>query len=488
MLAGIATAGDRPMPRGLRPPSREGVDEALSRRALRRPTLFPTGATARPSLRDLPAAGSRARPSRRPGRPASRSPARRRGTRSDRRLSACRVHRLRGDRAQAEGLRPTPPGGIVSPSPGCRPSLGARRTDLALPAIRRGGGSAVPSPAPRLLPAYVEVMLGPTTSPPRAWRLISLPGSPPSSTPRTCTLLAAHASGAVQLAEGDATGDGERPPRRPCRLACLEPPRQVARVRVIVGVLAAGFGTCQRGARVRGHPWRVAELALLPRSRALERVAGRPRAARRWAGAREVLTLVAAGKTNRAIAGDCSSVRRQLRATSADIFMELRLWSGPRPRRTPIRTAWSLATAYEVPSCSQLTLGVAEVGTSLALYGRVERSIGITTPAKRKRCTLLGRRNQTEQHAAPPEAWDAIAAGYDRYVAPQEAALATEALGLVGLVPGDRFLDVAAGTGGLSLPAARLGAEVLATDWSPAMIAAFDARVRDEAWRTPRGA
>jgi SAM-dependent methyltransferase len=86
----------------------------------------------------------------------------------------------------------------------------------------------------------------------------------------------------------------------------------------------------------------------------------------------------------------------------------------------------------------------------------------------------------TEEHAAPPEAWDAIATGYDRYVAPQEADLANEALRLVGVEPGERFLDVAAGTGGLSLPAARLGAQVLATDWSAAMIERFEARVRDE--------
>lgn len=86
----------------------------------------------------------------------------------------------------------------------------------------------------------------------------------------------------------------------------------------------------------------------------------------------------------------------------------------------------------------------------------------------------------TDEHAAPPEAWDAIADGYDRYVAPQEADLANEALRLAALQPGERFLDVAAGTGGLGLPAARLGAQVLATDWSPAMIARFEARVRDQ--------
>ena len=60
---------------------------------------------------------------------------------------------------------------------------------------------------------------------------------------------------------------------------------------------------------------------------------------------------------------------------------------------------------------------------------------------------------KTEQHTAPREAWDAIAAG----------------------------------TGGLSLPAARLGAEVLATDWSPAMIEHFEARVRAEGLPNAKG-
>jgi ubiquinone/menaquinone biosynthesis C-methylase UbiE len=90
------------------------------------------------------------------------------------------------------------------------------------------------------------------------------------------------------------------------------------------------------------------------------------------------------------------------------------------------------------------------------------------------------RATTTDERAAPWAAWDALAAGYDRYVAPQEVDLANEALSLVGLRAGQWFLDVAAGTGGLSLPAARRGAKVLATDWSPAMIERFEARVRKE--------
>jgi ubiquinone/menaquinone biosynthesis C-methylase UbiE len=92
-----------------------------------------------------------------------------------------------------------------------------------------------------------------------------------------------------------------------------------------------------------------------------------------------------------------------------------------------------------------------------------------------------------EEHPAPPEAWGAIAEGYDRYVAPQEVDLANQALRLAALEAGERFLDVAAGTGGLSLPAARLGAHVLATDWSPAMIERFEARVREEGLRDAAG-
>jgi ubiquinone/menaquinone biosynthesis C-methylase UbiE len=101
--------------------------------------------------------------------------------------------------------------------------------------------------------------------------------------------------------------------------------------------------------------------------------------------------------------------------------------------------------------------------------------------------TSKGEATTTEEHTAPPEAWDAIAAGYDRYVATQEVDLANEALRLVGLQPGERFLDVAAGTGGLSLPASRLGADVLATDWSRAMIDRFRARVREEGLRNAEG-
>jgi len=85
-----------------------------------------------------------------------------------------------------------------------------------------------------------------------------------------------------------------------------------------------------------------------------------------------------------------------------------------------------------------------------------------------------------EEQGAPVEAWDAIAHLYDEHVAPGEADLANAGLQLAGLQSGQTFLDVCAGTGGLSLPAARLGAKVLATDWSPKMIEHLTARATAE--------
>lgn len=77
-------------------------------------------------------------------------------------------------------------------------------------------------------------------------------------------------------------------------------------------------------------------------------------------------------------------------------------------------------------------------------------------------------------------AWDRIAPGYDQFVTLSHMWLANEGLRRVGLGPGMRFLDVAAGSGALSIPAARTGAQVLATDQSPVMLELLEARARRE--------
>jgi ubiquinone/menaquinone biosynthesis C-methylase UbiE len=78
------------------------------------------------------------------------------------------------------------------------------------------------------------------------------------------------------------------------------------------------------------------------------------------------------------------------------------------------------------------------------------------------------------------EAWDRIAPGYDRTNTPTQLWLGQEGLRRAGVRPGMKFLDVAAGSGALSIPAARLGAQVLAVDQSAAMLELLTARARSE--------
>jgi SAM-dependent methyltransferase len=79
-----------------------------------------------------------------------------------------------------------------------------------------------------------------------------------------------------------------------------------------------------------------------------------------------------------------------------------------------------------------------------------------------------------------PAAWDRIAPGYDRTNTPTQMWAGSEGLRRVGLRAGMRFLDVAAGSGALSIPAARLGANVLATDQSPVMLERLTTRAHQE--------
>jgi len=77
-------------------------------------------------------------------------------------------------------------------------------------------------------------------------------------------------------------------------------------------------------------------------------------------------------------------------------------------------------------------------------------------------------------------AWDKIAPGYDEFVTSTHTWVGSEGLRRANLAPGMRFLDVASGSGALSIPAARLGAQVLAVDFSPTMLERLNARARKE--------
>jgi SAM-dependent methyltransferase len=88
---------------------------------------------------------------------------------------------------------------------------------------------------------------------------------------------------------------------------------------------------------------------------------------------------------------------------------------------------------------------------------------------------------QARQNQDTRAAWDKIAPGYNKTRrAYAYTWVGNEGLHRAGLRPGMRFLDVAAGSGALSIPATRLGAQVLATDLSPVMLDLLKKRAHDE--------
>lgn len=92
------------------------------------------------------------------------------------------------------------------------------------------------------------------------------------------------------------------------------------------------------------------------------------------------------------------------------------------------------------------------------------------------------------QQVEARNAWDRIAEGYDRFVTPSgNMDLAEESLRRAGLRRGMNVLDVAAGSGALSLPAARMGAQVTAVDISPSMIRQLEIRAQDDGLENLRG-
>lgn len=85
------------------------------------------------------------------------------------------------------------------------------------------------------------------------------------------------------------------------------------------------------------------------------------------------------------------------------------------------------------------------------------------------------------------DAWNAVAEGYDRHVTPSHRDLSEKVLRQAGLQKGMRFLDVACGSGALSLAAAETAADVVATDISPAMIDLLHERARHAKLANIRG-
>jgi DNA-binding NarL/FixJ family response regulator len=241
------------------------------------------------------------------------------------------IQRLRGEFAEAETSYRRASLAGRDPEPGMSMlRLAQGRIDLALAALRRALEEAQdPIARSRLLPAAVEVMLEAEEVGAARVAADELAGIAARFDAPYLDALAAHTSGAVLLAEGDPRAALTRLRAAHRSWRELEAPHQAARARLLIGVacrqLGDGASAELEFAAARGA---LEELGAAPDLERLAWLAGSSRPggplSRRE---REVLTLVAAGKTNRAIAAELFISEKTVARHVSNIFAKLRLSS-----------------------------------------------------------------------------------------------------------------------------------------------------------------
>jgi DNA-binding NarL/FixJ family response regulator len=207
--------------------------------------------------------------------------------------------------------------------------LAQGRLDLALPAIRRALDEAEdPLARSRLLPACVEVLLDADDVVAARAAADELSEIAAQLDAAYLSALAAEASGVVLLAGGDprAALAKLRPAHRSWRE--LEAPHQAARVRLPIGAACRELGD-DASAALEFEAARsvLEELGARPDLERLARLASSRRPAGLSPREHEVLMLVAAGKTNRAIATELFISEKTVARHVSNIFTKLDLSS-----------------------------------------------------------------------------------------------------------------------------------------------------------------
>jgi len=250
------------------------------------------------------------------------------------------VHRLRGEFASAEAAYRSASQWGRDPQPGLALlRLAQGRSNAAAAAMRRVMSATEDRlQCARLLPAHIEIMLAVGDIPEARTACRELEDIAKSFDTAVLAAMAAHARGAIELAEGDAQAALGS-------LRCawqvwqhIEAPYLAARVRVLVGQACRALGD-DEGAGLELDAARtvfkqlgagpdLARIESLTRDAATDHLAGLTRREL------QVLRLVSAGKTNKAIASELSLSEKTVDRHLSNILTKLNV---------PSRAA---ATAY----------------------------------------------------------------------------------------------------------------------------------------------
>ena len=240
------------------------------------------------------------------------------------------IQRLQGEFADAEESYRNASLAGRDPEPGMSLlRLAQGRGDLAASAIRRALDETEDPPArSRLLPASVEVLLEVDDVRGARAAVDELAAVAVQLDAPYLTALAAHAFGAVLLAEGDPRAALTRLRTAQRSWRELEAPHEAARVRMLIGAACRELGD-GASAELEFNAARGAleQLGARPDLERLARLAGSPRPGGLSRRESEVLMLVATGKTNRAIATELFISEKTVARHVSNIFRKLGLSS-----------------------------------------------------------------------------------------------------------------------------------------------------------------
>jgi DNA-binding NarL/FixJ family response regulator len=240
------------------------------------------------------------------------------------------IQRLRGELTQAEASYRRASLAGRDPEPGMSLLRVAQgRIDLALRAIRRAlDETEDPIARSRLLPAGVEIMLEARDLDRARAAADELDGIAAQHGVPFLSALSAQASGAVLLAKGDARAALLRLRAAHRSWRELDAPHQTARLRLLIALACRELGDAASAElefeAARGT---FEQLGAVPDLDRLARLAGGFRPGDLSPRESEVLTLVAAGKTNRAIATELFISEKTVARHVSNILTKLGLSS-----------------------------------------------------------------------------------------------------------------------------------------------------------------